>query len=83
MSVVLPWPVLTSITAALCIGKDAHELKEKTIYCRDCQRNFYILGSLFAGSIVMLFSLLPKELVAAFWPVLALLVQLPAIFLLP
>ncbi len=26
---------------------------------------FYILGGLFAGSIVMLFSLLPKELVAA------------------
>ncbi|WP_127491008.1 benzoate/H(+) symporter BenE [Acinetobacter calcoaceticus] len=57
--------VLASITAALCIGKDAHELKEKRYIAGIANGIFYILGGLFAGSIVMLFSLLPKELVAA------------------
>ncbi|MFI8010663.1 benzoate/H(+) symporter BenE [Acinetobacter sp. ABJ_C4_1] len=57
--------VLASITAALCMGKDAHELKEKRYIAGIVNGIFYILGGLFAGSIVMLFSLLPKELVAA------------------
>ncbi|HDG9766478.1 benzoate/H(+) symporter BenE family transporter [Acinetobacter nosocomialis] len=57
--------VLASITAALCMGKDAHELKEKRYIAGITNGIFYILGGLFAGSIVMLFSLLPKELVAA------------------
>ncbi|MCK0913767.1 benzoate/H(+) symporter BenE [Acinetobacter pittii] len=57
--------VLASITAALCMGKDAHELKEKRYIAGIANGVFYILGGLFAGSIVMLFSLLPKELVAA------------------
>lgn len=57
--------VLASITAALCMGKDAHELKEKRYIAGIGNGLFYILGGLFAGSIVMLFSLLPKELVAA------------------
>ncbi|MCG8283246.1 benzoate/H(+) symporter BenE [Acinetobacter seifertii] len=57
--------VLASITAALCLGKDAHELKEKRYIAGIANGIFYILGGLFAGSIVMLFSLLPKELVAA------------------
>lgn len=57
--------VLASITAALCMGKDAHELKEKRYIAGMANGIFYILGGLFAGSIVMLFSLLPKELVAA------------------
>ncbi|MCJ9115063.1 benzoate/H(+) symporter BenE [Acinetobacter baumannii] len=57
--------VLASITAALCMGKDAHELKEKSYIAGIANGIFYILGGLFAGSIVMLFSLLPKELVAA------------------
>lgn len=56
---------LASITAALCMGKDAHELKEKRYIAGIANGLFYILGGLFAGSIVMLFSLLPKELVAA------------------
>lgn len=56
--------VLASITAALCMGKDAHELKEKRYIAGIANGIFYILGGLFAGSIVMLFSLLPKELVA-------------------
>lgn len=57
--------VLASITAALCMGKDAHELKEKRYIAGIANGIFYILGGLFAGSIVMLFSLLPKELIAA------------------
>ncbi|QFH45112.1 benzoate/H(+) symporter BenE [Acinetobacter baumannii] len=57
--------VLASITAALCMGKDAHELKEKRYIAGIANGIFYILGGLFAGSIVMLFSLLPKVLVAA------------------
>jgi len=57
--------VLASITAALCMGKDAHELKENRYIAGIANGIFYILGGLFAGSIVMLFSLLPKELVAA------------------
>ena len=57
--------VLASITAALCMGQDAHELKEKRYIAGIANGIFYILGGLFAGSIVMLFSLLPKELVAA------------------
>ena len=56
--------VLASITAALCLGKDAHELKESVI-SPGWRMGFYILGGLFAGSIVMLFSLMPKELIAA------------------
>lgn len=57
--------VLASITAALCMGKDAHELKDKRYIAGVANGLFYILGGLFAGSIVMLFSMLPKELVAA------------------
>ncbi|TSH74805.1 benzoate/H(+) symporter BenE [Acinetobacter sp. RF15A] len=57
--------VLAAITAALCTGKDAHELKEKRYIAGIANGIFYILGGLFAGSIVMLFSILPKELVAA------------------
>ncbi len=57
--------VLASITAALCLGQDAHEQKDKRYIAGVANGLFYILGGLFAGSIVMLFSLLPKELVAA------------------
>lgn len=56
--------VLASITAALCMGKDAHELKENDIL-QESPTEFLYFRGLFAGSIVMLFSLLPKELVAA------------------
>ena len=57
--------VLGSITAALCMGTDAHEAKDKRYIAGICNGLFYILGGLFAGSIVLLFSLFPKELVAA------------------
>ena len=57
--------VLASITATLCMGKDAHELKDKRYIAGIANGLFYVLGGVFAGSIVALFSLLPKELVAA------------------
>lgn len=57
--------VLASITATLCMGEDAHELKDKRYIAGIANGLFYILGGVFAGSIVALFSLLPKELVAA------------------
>ena len=57
--------VLAAITAALCTGKDAHELKEKRYIAGVANGIFYLLGGLFSGSIVMVFSLLPKELIAA------------------
>lgn len=57
--------VLAAITASLCTSKDAHELKDKRYIAGVSNGIFYILGGLFAGSIVALFSLLPDELVAA------------------
>jgi len=57
--------VLAAITAALCTGHDAHELPEKRYIAGVANGIVYLIGGLFAGSIVMLFSLLPKELVAA------------------
>src|SRR5690606_40060479 len=41
--------VLAAITAALCTGKDAHELKEKRYIAGIANGIFYILGGLFAG----------------------------------
>ena len=73
--------VLAAITAALCTGKDSHELKEKRYIAGIANGIFYILGGLFAGSLVMLFSILPKELIAALAG-LALLEQLPPILVL-
>lgn len=57
--------VLGSITAALCTGHDAHENPAKRYIAGICNGLFYILGGLFAGSLVLLFSLFPKELIAA------------------
>ena len=56
---------LAAITAALCTGKDAHELKEKRYIAGVANGIFYLLGGLFASSIVLVFSLLPTELIAA------------------
>ncbi len=56
---------LAAITAALCTGKDAHELKEKRYIAGVANGLFYLLGGLFASSIVLVFSLLPTELFAA------------------
>ena len=57
--------VLAAITAALCTGKDAHEDPDKRYIAGMANGVFYIVGGLFAGSIVMLFAALPPAFVAA------------------
>ena len=56
--------LLASITAALCLSKDAHELKEKR-YIAGVANGLLYFRRPVCGSIVMLFSLMPKELIAA------------------
>lgn len=57
--------VLAAITAALCTGKDAHEDPGKRYIAGIANGAFYLLGALFAGSIVTLFAALPPAFVAA------------------
>lgn len=56
--------VLAAITAALCTGKDAHENPEKRYVAGMANGFFYLVGGLFAGTIVMLFTALPSEFIA-------------------
>jgi len=56
--------VIAAITAALCTGKDAHENPDKRYVAGIANGVFYLLGGLFSGTIVMLFTALPKEFVA-------------------
>ncbi|NLY65207.1 MAG: benzoate/H(+) symporter BenE family transporter, partial [Alcaligenaceae bacterium] len=55
--------VLAAITAAICTGKDAHEKPEKRYIAGISNGVFYLVGGLFAGTIVLLFTALPKELI--------------------
>ena len=57
--------VLSSITAALCTGKDAHPDPSKRYVAGVANGVFYLLGGTFAGSIVYLFTALPASLIAA------------------
>lgn len=56
--------VLAAITAALCTGKDAHPDPGKRYIAGISNGVFYLIGGLFAGTIVTLFTVLPKELIA-------------------
>lgn len=56
--------VIAAITAALCTGKDAHDNPEKRYIAGIANGVFYLIGSVFAGTIVLVFTALPKELVA-------------------
>jgi benzoate membrane transport protein len=56
--------VVAAITAALCTGPDAHHDPGKRYLAGIANGVFYLLGGLFGGTIVHLFSVLPKELVA-------------------
>ncbi|MDO5638862.1 MAG: benzoate/H(+) symporter BenE family transporter [Neisseria sp.] len=56
--------VLAAITAALCTGQDAHADPGKRYIAGISNGVFYLLGALFAGSIVTLFTVLPQALVA-------------------
>lgn len=67
--------VVAAITAAICTGKDAHEDPRKRYVSGVFNGVFYLVGGLFAGTIVSLFTSLP----AAFVAVLAGLALLGAI----
>ncbi len=55
---------IAAITAAICTGPDAHEDPARRYVAGIANGLFYLIAGLFAGSIVMLFASLPKELVA-------------------
>lgn len=67
--------VVAAITASLCAGKDAHEDHTRRYVAGVFNGVFYLVGGLFAGTIVSLFTSLP----AAFVAVLAGLALLGAI----
>lgn len=67
--------VVAAITAAICTGKDAHEDPARRYVAGVFNGVFYLVGGLFAGTIVALFTSLP----AAFVAVLAGLALLGAI----
>ncbi|MGQ7248694.1 benzoate/H(+) symporter BenE family transporter [Halomonas sp. V046] len=55
---------VAAITAALCTGKDAHEDPDKRYVAGVANGVFYLVGGLFAGTIVALFAALPGAFVA-------------------
>lgn len=67
--------VVAAITAAICTGKDAHEDVARRYVAGVFNGIFYLVGGIFAGTIVSLFTSLP----AAFVAVLAGLALLGAI----
>ncbi len=56
--------VIAAITAALCTGKDAHEDPGKRYIAGIANGFFYLFGACFAGTIIMLFTAMPKTFVA-------------------
>lgn len=56
--------VIAAITAALCTSKDAHEDPNRRYIAGIANGVFYLIGGCFAGTIVSLFAVLPRELIA-------------------
>ncbi|AJY48755.1 benzoate/H(+) symporter BenE family transporter [Halomonas sp. KO116] len=56
--------VIAAITAAICTSKEAHENPAKRYVAGVANGVFYLLGAIFAGTIVALFTSLPGEFVA-------------------
>lgn len=56
--------VIAAITAALCTGRDAHEDPRKRYVAGIANGVFYLVGGCFAGTIILFFAALPKELIA-------------------
>ncbi|MGQ7262295.1 benzoate/H(+) symporter BenE family transporter [Vreelandella sp. V005] len=56
--------VIAAITAAICTSKEAHEDPAKRYVAGVANGVFYLLGAIFAGTIVALFTSLPGEFVA-------------------
>jgi benzoate membrane transport protein len=55
---------VAAITAAICTGPDAHEDPRRRYVAGIANGVFYLIAGSFAGSVVLLFAALPKELVA-------------------
>jgi len=53
-----------AITAALCTGKEANEDSNKRYIAGMASGIFFLIGGMLAGSIVLIFTNLPKELIA-------------------
>lgn len=56
--------VIAAITAAICTSKEAHEDPEKRYVAGVANGVFYLIGGIFAGTIVALFTSLPAEFIA-------------------
>ncbi|MGE6605671.1 benzoate/H(+) symporter BenE family transporter [Halomonas sp. NPDC076908] len=56
--------VVAAITAAICTSKEAHEDPDKRYIAGVANGVFYLIGGIFAGTIVALFTSLPGEFVA-------------------
>lgn len=56
---------LAAITAAICTGKEAHENPAKRYVAGIASGIFYIMIGIYGGTLALLFSSLPKEMIAA------------------
>ncbi|WP_035373175.1 benzoate/H(+) symporter BenE family transporter [Pseudoduganella violaceinigra] len=56
---------LAAITAAICTGKEAHEDQDRRYVAGILSGAIYILIGTFGGALALLFSSLPRELIAA------------------
>lgn len=56
--------VVAAITAAICAGRDAHEDPRRRYVAGVFNGMFYLIGGLFAGTIVSLFTSLPPAFIA-------------------
>ncbi len=56
--------VIAAITAALCTGKDAHEDPTKRYVAGVANGLFYLVGGTLSGTIILLFSAMPKTFIA-------------------
>jgi benzoate membrane transport protein len=56
---------LAAITAAICMGREAHEDTRRRYMASVCAGLFYILIGLFGATVGALFAAFPRELVAA------------------
>ncbi|WP_294033032.1 benzoate/H(+) symporter BenE family transporter [uncultured Moraxella sp.] len=57
--------VQAAVTATLCMGKECHEHSSQRYIGGVANGLFYLLGALFAGSLVGLFEILPSALIGA------------------
>ncbi|MDH5858378.1 benzoate/H(+) symporter BenE family transporter [Lampropedia aestuarii] len=56
---------LAAITAAICMGREAHENPQRRYVAAMAAGCFYLLAGLLGGAVVALFAGLPKELIMA------------------